>query len=299
MINIISIGSCTPLDILSTDPQFDKKYKVLYKYQGSVSRTYYKPGSIALRLSEEKKLLKLEHSLVQLQIQSILKEESLLSIIKTVPADTVILVDHAYELWRYFHNGSEMFDIRASYARIANFFPDWFNQEIKNHSKRFDEGTLSTARKQYEYINDFICQLDRLPNPVIVFGNTFTSNCYIPKTKTVGKILPMYYRSIPIGKNWFHHDDMMAYQYTEKIVQNFYKNLDKEMPDNVIRFNIDLENVYSDPNHPNGPHPAHYHYTCRQMLLSSLNETIRQAMIPTNHLVFDSGIEPLTSTMSM
>ncbi len=279
MINIITIGSCTVTDILRADPNFNSKYNLIFSHIGSVSRTYYPPGKLALQILKDKNLLKIKNQLLQTQLQLILKEKDLISDIKSAPANTVVILDFAYELLRYFYDGSEMFDISTSYGKLTPYLPDWLKTTIPNHVKYFDGGDISTYRKQYEYVTDFLSQIDSLNCIPIIFGNTFTSNVYMKELNQVGKILPLYTKKLHLGRNKNFSDEIMAYQYSHKIIESFYKNLTKETPPNFLKFDIDLDQVYSDSSHPNGPHPGHYHRSCRMTLSAQLSDLIHKAVL--------------------
>lgn len=279
MINIVTIGSCTPYDILKADPNFDSKYNLLFGYTGSVSRTFYPPGKLALQLQKDQNLLRIKNLLLQNQLQLILKEKDLISMIKSAPMNTVVIIDFAYELTRYFYDGSEMFDITATYGKITPYMPDWLKNTINPHVKYFDEGNIGIARRQYEYLYDFLLQVSSLPCIPILFGNTFTSNVYMKETNQVGKILSLYNKKLPIVRGNNFSDEMMAYQYSYKIIENFYKNVFKQAPSNFIKFEIDLDQVYSDSSHPSGPHPGHYHRSCRMALSTKLSEVIHKAVL--------------------
>lgn len=283
MINLITIGSCTPLEIMQTDPEFSSKYHLLYRYTGSVSRTYYSPGKISLNILKDKTLCEAKNFFIKQQLTAILKDQDLISIVRSSPKDTVIIIDLAYELWRFYYDGIEMFDICAFYPRIENSIPTWLKDTISKNKKNFDNENLSIARRQYEYIEDFITQLSQISNNVIVFGNTFTSNMYCNNTNQVGTFLPVhriYNAKIPIGKNYNFSSEIMAYHYIVKVIENFYNNLNKfvsKIP-NLTRFHIDLNKVYSDPYHHQGPHPSHYHRSCREFLRPLLENTINEVL---------------------
>jgi hypothetical protein len=279
MINIATIGSCTPYDILKADPNFKSKYNVIFTYLGSISRTYYPPGKIALQVQKDPNLLRIKNLNLQNQLQLILKEKDLLSMIKSAPIDTVIIIDYAYELNRYFYDGSEMFDITSTYGRATPYMPDWLKNTIDSHNRYFDSGDIGIARRQYEYMQDFASQVASLPCIPIMFGDTFTSNVYIKELNQVGKILPLYTKKTFLARNKNFSDEMLAYQYSHKIIENFYKNISNGTPKNFERFDIDLDKVYSDSSHPNGPHPAHYHYSCRMALSAQLSDLIHKAVL--------------------
>lgn len=283
MINLITIGSCTPLEIMQTDSNFFSKYNLLYKYTGSISRTYYPPGKIALNIMKDKNLYATKNVLLKQQIDAITKEQDLLSIIRSSPKNTVIIIDLSYELWRFYYDGIEMFDVCSFYPRIENSIPTWLKDTISKNKKNFDNENLSIARRQYEYIEDFITQLSQISNNVILFGNTFTSNMYCNNTNQVGTFLPVhriYNAKIPIGKNYKFSSEIMAYQYIVKVIQNFYNNLNKFVSkiSNLTSFHIDLNKVYSDPYHHQGPHPSHYHRSCREFLQPLLETTINDVL---------------------
>lgn len=290
MINIIAIGTCTILDILRTDPNFHSKFKILFKYHGAVSRLYYQPGQIANRLYDDKQLMRNTNSFVQGQIQVIVKKDNILDLIRSAPKNTVVLLDYAYEFNRYFFNNKEMFDICSFYPQIKNQMPEWFNKEVDLYLKRFDEGDIKTARLQYENLIDFATQSSN-HLPTILFSNTLTSKVYFKDTNSVGKILPLFNKEIPLGRNIKFDSQMMAYQYNLKIINNFYQNVDRNVPKKCYRFNIDTDGVYADLEHPWGYHPCHYHYTCRSMLVQNLNETIQKSLSDYS-LVGKEGFEP-------
>lgn len=257
-------------------------YRLIYRWVGSVSRSMYPPGPIARRIADDILLRGSKDYFVQQQLKSILKEDNLLKIVKTAPKNTVVILDYAYELWTYYYDQTEMFDICSFYGKIKNKMPEWFNNQLLKNIKHFDQGDVKIFRSQYDLNADFMVQLSKLKIPVIVFPNTFTSNIFIKETNSVGKIFPLFNKQMPFLKKEQLDSDMMAYQYTQKIIQTFYKGVDKEMPSSFRKFDVDLEQVYSDLDHPMGYHPAHWHYTCRKNLLPKLEELIKESLVKQN-----------------
>lgn len=280
-INVVFLGSCTAKDIIMSNSNWIDDYNFHGYFFGSISRALSKTGSIADRLLEEIDKNKPTYRLVSDQYNMITKKKNPMTLIESLPPNTVVLYDVAYELLNFFNNGIETFDIHANYENIKQFLPNWLRKEIFTHFKTFDSNTIEMALKQYDTLENFYksCKIKNIP--IVVFNNTYSYKIYDKATNSVGEVYAFYNKKMPFNFSSFGSDEILKYKHSRKIIANFYKNLVKEFDHENI-FTIPLEEVYADPDHHEGYHPVHYHHTCRITLRKSLQEKIAEVLSRSN-----------------
>lgn len=274
-LKLVSIGSCTAMDILKSDPRYHYDFACQKYFLGSISRSYYPPGKIANRLLEDIGDTKILNPQLQRQVDAILKRNTPLEIINTIDKDSIVLLDFGYETVNFFFNELEIFDINPNYLAIKSMLPQWLNDEITKHAVYFDCGISELVRHRWRSLRKFCYALAEKSVPVIVFDNMFTNKIYNESTNSVAEVMPALFNTkVSISSKSFRNDEVLQYQHSLDTLNSFYENLKSEMPKTFKWFSIDQNLVYADLNHPMGYHPVHYHKTCNEMLCTRLKSLI-------------------------
>jgi hypothetical protein len=281
-INLIIVGSCTAEDILESNKADKNNFFQIKSFTGSINRSFSKPGKLAHRLLDHKEFYKSISEIsprhqrnIKRQINLITKETTALSLLDEADKNSVVIIDAAYELTPFFNDSIETFDLIHNYFGLQKHLPQWLTNEIEKNTYVFDSGIKEFAFQSIKNYKKFFSIIEERQLACIVMGNTFTRKVYDKNTNSVGHIIPLYNKCFHriFNKNNLN-DDLEIFDYNQKLVDINYKILfDINSGKNNI-FHIDLDNVYSDLDHPYGYHPAHYHITCRKMLYNQLKKMI-------------------------
>jgi hypothetical protein len=284
MTNIVTIGGCAAADILRSPKNNAFIYKINSWY-GSVSRQSWDPGKVASRLKEHVPEIRASAAMypsdvshTEDQLNHTIKEwRTPISIINSLPENSVVIFDPAYELMRFYFDGNEIFDIELTYGnRVRKHMPEWFYSLVDKHTLRFDCGISEIARFQFRAINDFMKTLDRLNIPTIAVDNVFTRKIYDPITNSIVDAIPQWNAAMPFQWNSSNH--LVNYEYANNLVSRFYEMFRERLPKNFKLFSPSAEHIYADLDHYLGYHPTHLHHSCRQMLNADLSALIVEVL---------------------
>lgn len=282
-INIVTLGGCAASDILRSNKNHVNLYNI-DPWLGSVSRQSWAPDKVAARLKEEAKSIhdkaKNSSSLVNTEVQlfyTIKERRTPATIIDSLPENTVVILDPAYELMRFYFDGNEIFDIELNYkTHVRKHMPDWFNALIDKNTLRFDCGIKEIAKFQYRSIDNFMQMLDKRNIPTIAVDNLFTRKIYDPATNSTADAIPQWNSRMPF--QWSSSNELENYEYANNLVSRFYSMFREKLPSNFKLFSPNVDKIYADLNHHLGYHPTHLHHTCRQLLNAELSALIVEAL---------------------
>lgn len=272
-INIISIGGCSIIDILKTDPNFDEFYNMI-EYRGSISRTFEPAGPLASRLYDTFSKRKINSPTIKQQFEAIYKKNTPVKLLKSTAKNYVVIVDLSYEFLSFFYDGKEYFDIFPDYDTNKSTYPDWLVETIDKHRFWFDSGIQELAIQQIKNLRYFNQIVTDLKVPGILFDNIFTNRVYDKQSNTVVEMLPLVNKWSPFRNNLNTVDQNQIYDYNNKVITTFYNKLLNDVSPEFRKFSPDKNLLYADMDHPNGFSPAHLHYTCRKNILPQLRNMI-------------------------
>lgn len=287
-IKLVSIGGCVGYDILMTGVSWRHKFYMMARYMGSVSRGYFKPGKIAERLHDEMQSLidNIPNNLrskVNRQLLAICKTDTIESIVKRQPPNTIIIVDPGYELSDYFDDGNESFDIFPEYEEIEQFFPDWFRLKVAQNRFKFDVASPRVeAERDETYLNFFKLLSDQKCLACFI-DNASTERTFIKKLNSVSVTISAFNSRVPfLTSNAEGEQMMLNYNYARRLIDRLYRriktNKEKyysgENADKAVWFDIDRELCFADPEHRWGYHPTHLHFLCRQIYVDKLHNAL-------------------------
>lgn len=283
-INILTLGGCAAADILKSNRNHVSLYNI-DMWLGSFSRQMWEPGKVANRLKEEIETIVGSASTNQddfvstvMQIYYVVKERRTPSILlKDLPDNSVVIIDPAYEIQRFYFDGNEIFDLHSNYDKhVRKHMPAWFNDLVFKYYTPYDSGIIEIAKFQYRALDKFLLQLKKLNVPVIAINNLYTSKIYDPTTNSAVRSIPHYNSKIPFSK--LHSSDLEKYDYSTDLINRFYEIWEDRLPKEFKLFSPDLNEIYADSDHYLGYHPTHLHHTCRTTLNAELTATIIDAI---------------------
>ena len=288
-INIISLGACTGVDILTTDSKHRDNYTLSNSsiWASSVGRSMVPSGKIAERLLSDLGDTSKLSLQARRQLNAITKFNNPVDILKNAPANSVIMVDLGYEITDYVIQGDEEFDMRPGWFDIKHLFPAWLDEVVSTGLTKFDSnstwGTMHNYTERRRRLQQFFAILNKYKFPVIIIDNAWNPFTYNKEFNSITQTISVFNSRVPFlisdgSQNYI----MLNYNYANKIINSVYETAKNTYQtvykDNKhwVWFDLDRSMLYSDPEHPHGHHPCHLHYTCRKILNPSLLSLINK-----------------------
>ena len=278
------MGSCTAYDILASDPSHMDKFSTPWTniWNGSMCRSMISPGKIAERLLNDMGDSSKYPMQIRRQIDAVTKFHNPEELLKDAPPNTVVMIDLGYETIDYFINEEgEEFDIRPSYPQQLHVFPEWFNSVLKTGWTRFDSDNSTTMNRMRWGMQELLASLHRYKFPIVFLGNASTPYTYLKELNSVATTISAFNKRVPFMIHSGHGDNVMLnFEYANRVIEKCYSIVKNHITDKYpqnkhwVWFDLQHDQLFSDPDHPYGYHPVHLHYLCRKLLVDRLHSTI-------------------------
>ncbi len=287
-IKLVSFGGCSGYDILTTDVSWRSKFSLTERYDGSVSRSFFKPGKIAARLYEE--MMPLGNNFpnnsikekVRRQLSVIFKTFTVESILKTQTPNTIVIIDPSYELCDFYEKDDEAFDILGDWQDIKMYFPEWFRKEVAQNLCKFDmTGTRAAFQRLTNYRELFRLLEEHRCYPFFV-DNVSSERVYVKELNSVAVNISLFCSKVSfLTANEKGEYTTLNFDYAIRCIDNLYNKLKDttshyyaENPKKHAWFPVERENCFTDPEHKWGYHPAHLHHLSRSTMSKKMHDAI-------------------------